>query len=118
MKEPMKPSVSFEQHRQEIEQILERHPMISNVRVFGSVARGEDKEGSDLDLYVDAAPGTTLFDLGGFREDIIEILGVSVDIITSGPHVRKSMMENLNADARPLFSDKTAEKFSPCLQNA
>lgn len=87
--------------------------MISNIRVFGSVARGEDKEGSDLDLYVDAAPGTTLFDLGGFREDIVELLGVSVDIITSGPYVRKSMMESLNADARPLFSDKTTEKFFP-----
>ena len=50
----MRPSVSLEKHRAEFECILQKYPMFSNIRVFGSVARGEDKEGSDLYLYVDA----------------------------------------------------------------
>jgi predicted nucleotidyltransferase len=44
--------------------------------------RGEDKEGSDLDLLVDPMPGTTLFDLGGLQVELEALLGVSVDLLT------------------------------------
>ena len=41
----------------------------ANLRVFDSTARGNDTEGSDLDLLVDALPGATLLDLGGYRKN-------------------------------------------------
>lgn len=56
----------------------------ANPRVFGSVARGEDRPDSDLDILVDALPGTTLFDLGGLLEELKTMLGVEVDVVTSG----------------------------------
>jgi hypothetical protein len=55
-----------------------------NVRVFGSARRGDDKEGSDLDLLVDALPGATLFDLGGLQVALEELLEVRVDLLTPG----------------------------------
>ena len=98
----MKPSVRLKTHRVEVERILRTYPMISNVRVFGSVSRNEDMEGSDLDLYVDAAPGTTLFHLGGLREELAELLGVSIDIVISGTNLHGIMKANLEHDMRPL----------------
>ena len=98
----MKPSVRLKTHRVEVERILRKYPMISNVRVFGSVSRNEDMEGSDLDLYVDAAPGTTLFHLGGLREERAALLGVSIDIVTSGTNLHGIMKANLEHDMRPL----------------
>ncbi len=52
--------------------------------IFGSVARGEDHPGSDLDLLVEFEPGRTLFDLSGLRLDLQEQLGRPVDIVTPG----------------------------------
>ena len=45
---------------------------------------GTDREGSDLDLLVDALPGATLFDLGELQVELEELLGVSVDLLTPG----------------------------------
>jgi predicted nucleotidyltransferase len=53
-----------------------------NVRVFGSVARGEAGPRSDLDLLVDLEDGRTLFDLAGFAADVEDLLGVRVDVVT------------------------------------
>lgn len=53
-----------------------------NVRVFGSVARGEADEASDIDFLVDLEPGRSLFDLGGLLSDLEEILGRPVDVVT------------------------------------
>jgi len=53
-------------------------------RIFGSVLRGQDREDSDLDLLVDALPGTTLFDLGALRIELETLLGVPVDVSTPG----------------------------------
>jgi hypothetical protein len=55
----------------------------SNVRVFGSVARGEDTLESDIDLLVDLAPGTGLFSLGKLEREISEVLGTQVDVVPS-----------------------------------
>ena len=54
----------------------------TNPRVFGSVLHGSDKDGSDLDLLVDALPGATLFDLGGLQMGLEQLLGVAVDVKT------------------------------------
>ena len=53
-----------------------------NLRIFGSVARGEDDEKSDLDLLVDLEPVRSLFDLGGLAIKLQELLGCSVDVVT------------------------------------
>ena len=69
-------------HRQAILSIAARIGA-SNIRVFGSVARGEHREGSDIDLLVDLAPGVTLFDLSRLHRELSELLGVPVDIVSS-----------------------------------
>ena len=54
----------------------------SNVRVFGSVARGEAGPDSDVDFLVDMEPGRSLLDLGGLLMDLQELLGRRVDVVT------------------------------------
>lgn len=53
-----------------------------NVRVFGSVARGEADAESDVDLLVDMEPSRSLFDLGGLLTDLENLLGCNVDVVT------------------------------------
>lgn len=60
----MRPSIVLAEHRQAIRKTVGLFPA-ANPRIFGSVLHGTDREGSDLDLLVDALPGATLFDLGG-----------------------------------------------------
>ena len=57
---------------------------LSRPRVFGSVARGEDTEASDLDLLVEAGPRTSLLDLAQARNAMEDALGVRVDLVTEG----------------------------------
>jgi hypothetical protein len=54
-----------------------------NVRVFGSVARREADELSDLDLLVELEPGRSLFDLGGLQFELETLLGCRVDVVTA-----------------------------------
>jgi uncharacterized protein len=55
---------------------------LGEVRVFGSVARGDAVEASDVDLLVAPGPDTTLFDLSGFALEVEEIVGRHVDVAT------------------------------------
>lgn len=73
----------------------------ANPRVFGSVLRGEDSDGSDLDLLVDALPGTTLFDLGGLQMALEELLGVPVDLLTPGD-LPARMRARVLVEAQPV----------------
>ena len=50
--------------------------------MFGSVARGEADETSDIDFLVELEPGRTLFDLGGLLMDLRDLLGRDVDVVT------------------------------------
>ena len=60
-----------------------------NVRVFGSVARGEADERSDIDFLVEMEPGRSLLDLGGLLMDLQELLGRQVDVVSErGLHSR------------------------------
>src|SRR5437667_2615422 len=54
----------------------------SNVRIFGSIARGEADAESDIDLLVDLEPGRSLFDLGGLLMDLQDLLNHKVDVVT------------------------------------
>ncbi len=53
-----------------------------NVRVFGSVARGDADEQSDIDVLVQMEPGRSLLDLGGLQYDLEQLLGCRVDVVT------------------------------------
>lgn len=89
--------------RQRRRQLLEaaRAHGARNVRVFGSVARGEEDATRDVDLLVDLAPGRTLLDLAGLREDAREILGGRVDVAT--PEILKPRIrERALREAVPL----------------
>jgi hypothetical protein len=77
----MRPSLALERNRNTVLETTGRF-RAQNPRVFGSVLHGVDKEGSDLDLLVDALPGATLFDLGGLQMELEALLGVSVDLLT------------------------------------
>ncbi len=55
---------------------------VRHLRLFGSVARGDDSDASDVDLLVELAPRRTLLDLIGFQKDAEEVLGVAVDVAT------------------------------------
>jgi predicted nucleotidyltransferase len=79
----MKPSAALHAHRHAIGPMVQRF-RCAHPRVFGSVLRGEDAEGSDLDLLVDALPDATLFDLGGLQAELESLLGVPVDVLTPG----------------------------------
>lgn len=67
--------------REEILKIAEKHGAY-NVRVFGSVARGEAGEGSDIDFLIKAGPNTSSWFPGGLLMDLKDLLGVNVDVIT------------------------------------
>jgi predicted nucleotidyltransferase len=70
-----------EQQREEILRIAAGH-WARNVRVFGSVARGEADEASDVDFLVELEPGRSLLDLGGLQVELEALLGRPVDVVT------------------------------------
>lgn len=77
----MKPSIALETHREAIRRIVAAHNA-RNPRVFGSVAHGADSVSSDLDLLVDPVAATSLFDIGAIRHELLQLLGVRVDVLT------------------------------------
>jgi predicted nucleotidyltransferase len=79
----LKPSAALELKRSAVRGLVARF-RTANPRIFGSVLHGTDEEGSDLDLLVDPLPGATLFDLGGLQDELVEMLGVPVDVLTPG----------------------------------
>ena len=97
---PVKPSIVLEQKRSAIREAANRFRMASP-RVFGSVVHGNDHDGSDLDLLVDVLPGTTLFDLGGLQDELQELLGVPVDLLTPGD-LPLRFRDQVVAEARPI----------------
>jgi predicted nucleotidyltransferase len=97
---PLRPSVALRLHRVAICEAAGRFRS-ANPRVFGSVARGADEEGSDLDILVDALPGATLFDLGALQAELEDLLGVPVDVLTPGDLPPK-LRETILADAQPI----------------
>lgn len=70
-----------ESHRDEIKAIVARHHGRS-VAIFGSVARGDEQPGSDIDFLVELAPGTRPFEILSIGAELEEALGVKVDVGT------------------------------------
>ncbi len=72
-----------------------------NVRVFGSVIRGEADEQSDLDFLVELEPGRTLFDLGGLQYELERLLGCRVDVVTERG-LKQRIRDRILREAVPL----------------
>ena len=85
----------LEEKKKEIREIAAKRGA-HNVRVFGSVARGEAKPDSDVDFLVDMEPGRTLFDMDGLLMDLRELLGLRVDLVTEHglkPRIRERVLK-------------------------
>ncbi len=96
----MRPSVVLDKKRNAVREAVNRF-RTANPRVFGSVLHGTDRDGSDLDLLVDALPGATLLDLGGLQDDLESLLGIQVDLLTPGDLSPKFRAKVL-AEAQPV----------------
>ncbi|PWU28305.1 nucleotidyltransferase [Pseudomonas sp. RW407] len=96
----MKPSVALDRNREVVRDLALRYGAF-NPRVFGSVLRGTDQDGSDLDLLVDVVPGTTLLDLGGLQDELQAVLGVKVDLLTPGD-IPAKFRAQLLSEAMPV----------------
>ena len=96
----MRPSIALDIKRSAVREVVNRF-RTANPRIFGSVLHGTDRDGSDLDLLVDALPGATLLDLGGLQEELKSLLGVDVDLLTPGDLPLKFRAKVL-AEAQPV----------------
>ena len=81
----MKPSIIFSLYRLRARKIIKRYPMFSNVRIFGSVARKDDKETSDIDIVVTPAKNTSLLTIGSLQEELEKLFSIPVNLISSRP---------------------------------
>jgi len=87
-------------HRRALLATAARHG-VTNLRVFGSVARGEDRPDSDVDLLVDLAPGTGLVTLGTLERELREVLGFPVDVVPADS-LRAGVRAEAEREAIPL----------------
>ena len=91
---------ALDQHRKKILELAARRGA-SNIRIFGSAARGEALPASDLDLLVSFEAGRTLLDLIGLKHDLEELIDRPVDVVTDralSPYLRDRVL----AEAVPL----------------
>jgi predicted nucleotidyltransferase len=88
------------EQRAEILRLAEAY-RTEKVRVFGSVARGDNTQLSDVDLLVSPRPGCSLFDLGGLLEDLQDLLGCRVDLVTEDG-LKPRLRERVLREAVPL----------------
>ena len=89
--------------RQKREQVIETAARYGayDVRVFGSAARGETNDASDIDILVNMEPGRSLMDLGGLLYDLRKLLGIEVDIVTE-KGLRARIRDQVLREAVPL----------------
>jgi len=90
----------LKEKRGEILRLAQRYGA-TNVRIFGSVARGDSGPASDVDFLVDLEPGRNLFDLGGLLYELGELLGLPVDVVTE-KGLRDKIRSNVLKDSAPL----------------
>ncbi len=95
----MKPSEALTNNLAEVRRILERSGM-RNARLFGSAVRGEDR-GSDLDILVEAPPGTSLYDLADIEIELEKLLGCKVEVMTKG-FLSPDVAKRIEAELVPL----------------
>jgi predicted nucleotidyltransferase len=84
-----------QEKRAEILRLAETHGA-KNVRVFGSVATGENRPDSDVDFLIDVEPGRTIFDVADLLGDLRDLLGIEVDVLESRsihPYIRNRVLQ-------------------------
>jgi predicted nucleotidyltransferase len=96
----MRPSIALRDHMAQVRAIIVRYP-VRNARLFGSTSRGDDRDGSDLDILVEPTEVTTLFDLAGLKLELEALLGVGVDVVTPGA-LPANVDRAISDDLRPL----------------
>jgi predicted nucleotidyltransferase len=90
----------LQEKREEILRIAARRGAY-NVRIFGSVARGEAGPDSDVDFLVELEPSRSLLDLGGLLMDLQDLLECEVDVLTEAG-LRDRIRQRVLSEARPL----------------
>ena len=96
----MRPSVALASKRDQILALAAARGA-QRLRIFGSVARGEDHEGSDIDLLIDMPAGTSLLQIVGLQQDIEDALGIRIDLCTER-ELHPSLRPRILAEARAL----------------
>ncbi len=96
----MKPEALLKEKREEILRIAARHGA-RNVRVFGSVARGEADAQSDIDLLVEFEPDRSLLDHAALWLELQELLGCKVDVVSEGG-VKARIRDRVLREAVPV----------------
>ena len=96
----MRPSVALASKRDQILALAAARGA-RRLRIFGSVARGEDHEGSDIDLLIDMPVGTSLLQIVGLQHDIEDALGRRVDLCTER-ELHPSLRTRILSEARAL----------------
>lgn len=98
----VRPGDLLERHRDGVARLLARYP-ISRAWVFGSVARGDDLPGSDLDVLIEPAPDASFTDYVGLEDDLAELLSCPVDVVTTGELESNGLLQRrVNRDRRQL----------------
>jgi hypothetical protein len=92
--------MDLQQKRNEILRIAAQYGA-RNLRVFGSVARGDDRAHSDVDLLVDMDADRSLLDVVGLGQELEELLDRKVDVLT-GASLHPALRERILAESRPL----------------
>lgn len=95
-----RPSLRVDRHREDILSLLVRYHA-SHPRLIGSVARGEDRPDSDVDLLVDFSDDASFLDEVGLRRSLTDLLKVSVDVVASDT-LRGEQRDRMLKDAVPL----------------
>jgi len=86
-------------HRLDILRIARSHGA-RRIRVFGSFARGEERQSSDVDVLVDLEPGRDLLDIVAIKQDLEALLGRRVDVVTESavsPYMRDAVLKEATA---------------------
>ena len=96
----MRPSLALASQRERVLALVAARGA-SRLRVFGSAARDQDHEGSDLDLLIDMPAGTSLLQIVGLQLDIQDALGIKVDLCTER-ELHPALKPRILAEARPV----------------
>ena len=94
----MRPSEALEKNRDKVLEIIAKYP-VANPRVFGSVARGEDVAGSDIDILIERTGPMSYFDIFRLEEELMSVLECPVEI---GTKLKRQAAEAASCDLRPL----------------
>ena len=95
-----RPSVRVDAHRDAIHELVARHHA-SHPRIFGSVARGDDESGSDVDFVVDFTDDASLLDEVGLRLALRDLLQIEVDVVASDG-LRGAFRDRVLSEAVPV----------------